>query len=83
MTPDWEAIIRELETEFDSLDGEMMRAMELKQRTGNALALAESGADSGVISRLDSLFMRLTEAAKENVCTNTKCPHYYKKCRMR
>ena len=36
-----------------------------------------------IIDRLDLMLMTLTEAAKENVCTNTKCPHYDKKCRMR
>lgn len=83
MMQDWAAIVRKLEAEFDSLDGEKMRALELKSRTAAALDLAESAADAAVISRLDSLLVRLTEKAKENVCTNTKCPHYYKKCRMR
>jgi hypothetical protein len=50
-----------------------------------ALSLAESdiAADPQILSRLDHLLIVLTEAARENVCTNTKCPHYSKKCRMR
>ena len=32
--------------------------------------------------RLDMLLMELTEAARD-VCTNTKCPHYGKRCKMR
>jgi len=32
--------------------------------------------------RLDSLLVELTTATRENVCTNTRCPHYHKKCKM-
>ncbi|MCX8206581.1 MAG: hypothetical protein N3G75_01950 [Methanothrix sp.] len=32
--------------------------------------------------RLDMLLMELTEASRD-VCTNTKCPHYGKRCKMR
>jgi uncharacterized protein YigA (DUF484 family) len=62
-----------------------MRAMELKSTVEEALSLAESdiAADPQILSRLDHLLIVLTEAARENVCTNTKCPHYSKKCRMR
>jgi hypothetical protein len=40
-------------------------------------------AGAEIVDRLDMMLMTLTEAATENVCTNTKCPHYDKKCRMR
>lgn len=32
--------------------------------------------------RLDMLLMELTESARD-ACTNTKCPHYGKRCKMR
>lgn len=32
--------------------------------------------------RLDMLLMELTEASRD-ACTNTKCPHYGKRCKMR
>ncbi|ABK15214.1 MAG: hypothetical protein H5T42_01810 [Methanothrix sp.] len=32
--------------------------------------------------RLDMLLIELTEAARD-ACTNTKCPHYGKRCKMR
>ncbi len=35
-----------------------------------------------IIDRLDDLLVLLTERARD-VCANTKCPHYGKKCRMR
>lgn len=80
------ALAEELEAEARSLKGERMRAMELKGRVEKALSMAESAnssADPRTLSRLDHLLIVLTDAAKENVCTNTKCPHYSKKCKMR
>ena len=73
----WNELVEQLEREASSLHGERMRAMNLKQRVAEALGEAE------IIDRLDLMLMTLTEAAKENVCTNNKCPHYDKKCRMR
>lgn len=74
----------ELEREAATFHGERMRAMDLKQRVAKALQEAESSSiGAEIIDRLDLMLMTLTEAAKENVCTNTKCPHYNKKCRMR
>jgi hypothetical protein len=50
----------------------------------DAMSLAESNlAPAEIIDRLDNLILILTEASRENVCTNTKCPHYNKKCKMR
>ena len=59
-------------------------AASLKKEVEEALHIAESAdADPKIIDRLDGLIIMLTEASRENVCTNTKCPHYNKKCRMR
>lgn len=59
-------------------------AATLKKKVEEALRSAEAGnADPAIINRLDGLIIMLTEASRENVCTNTKCPHYNKKCRMR
>jgi hypothetical protein len=81
---DWNVLVSQLEREAASLHKERMRAEELRQRVSNALQQAESAsAGSEIIDRLDMMQMTLTEAVKENVCTNTKCPHYNKKCRMR
>jgi len=66
------------------LSGDRMRAQELKNRVEQALQHAESAsADEEAVNRLDMMLMVLTEKAKENVCTNQKCPHYNKKCKMR
>ena len=43
----------------------------------------QASAREDVINRLDMMLLALTDAAKENVCINTKCPHYSKKCKMR
>ena len=56
----------------------------LKKEVEKALNIAEEAdASPEIIDRLDGLIIMLTEASRENVCTNTKCPHYNKKCRMR
>jgi hypothetical protein len=74
-------IVRELEAQAGSAKGEKARA--LKGTVEAALAEAESsGAGHEIIARLDDLLVLLTERARD-VCTNTKCPHYSKKCRMR
>jgi hypothetical protein len=82
----WRAVAEELEGEARSIQGERMRALELKGKVEKALTLAESAdssADLQTTSRLDHLLIVLTDATKENICTNTKCPHYSKKCKMR
>lgn len=66
------------------MSGDRMRAQELKNRVEQALQHAESvSADAEAVNRLDMMLMVLTEKVKENVCTNQKCPHYNKKCKMR
>jgi hypothetical protein len=81
---DWWGLLERLEYEIASSRGQRMRVQELKQEVVEALSKAESGpVDAKVIDRLDMMLIVLTEATKENVCTNTKCPHYDKKCKMR
>ena len=80
----WNALLKKLEAEAASALGERARAKKLKAEVEKLLAMAEAeAADSETLDRLDMLLMRLTEALKENVCANTKCPHYDKKCKMR
>ncbi len=76
-----EKAVRELEAQAGSLKGEKARA--LKLQVEKALAKAESeGVGLNIVDRLDDLLVVLTEASRD-VCTNTKCPHYNKKCKMR
>ncbi len=80
----WKALLERLEAEAVSSRGERGRALKLKAEVERLLSRAESeAADLETANRLDLLLMRLTEASKENVCTNTRCPHYDKKCKMR
>jgi hypothetical protein len=73
-----------LEREATSLNGDRMQIQELKNRVEKALQHAESASsDAEAVNRLDMMLMVLTEKAKENVCTNQKCPHYNTKCKMR
>jgi len=81
MEPDLLQRTQELESQAGSLKGESARV--LKDIVEKALAEAESRrASSEIIDRLDGLLVVLTEASRD-VCTNTKCPHYNKKCKMR
>ena len=80
----WKELLQELEAEAAALRKESTRTRDLRRRAEQSLQLAESAsAEAEIINRLDFLLMGLTEAAKENVCTNTKCPHYSKRCKMR
>lgn len=64
-----------------SLKGESARI--LKAIVEKVLAEAEAvRADPEILDRLDDLLILLTESSRD-VCTNTKCPHYSKNCRMR
>jgi hypothetical protein len=80
---EWEKLVAELE--FQARDVRTSEgARILKSRVQEALASAEgNSAPSGIIDSLDLLMLVLTESSRENVCTNTRCPHYDKKCRMR
>ncbi len=81
---EWHDLVMQLEAETTELNGERMQARHLKEKVEEALSKAESlFLDQEIVNRLDTLLIRLTEASKENVCTNTKCPHHNKKCKMR
>jgi hypothetical protein len=76
MNSDLEGLVADLESR--AKDGD---ARELKREVEEALANA-GDAGPEIIDRLDMLLISLTEASRD-VCRNTKCPHYSKKCRMR
>ncbi|MEI8002848.1 MAG: hypothetical protein WCG94_00775 [Methanothrix sp.] len=80
----WNDRLAELEAEFAVSRQEKMQARNMLAKVAAALSQAEeASADIAVIDRLDMMQILLTEAVKDNVCTNTKCPHYNKKCKMR
>ena len=84
MKPVNEADLAKLEAEFAFSRKEKPLAQKMLQKVAKILSEAEAAsADASLIDRLDMMQMVLTQAAKENVCTNTKCPHYSKKCKMR
>ena len=84
MEPVSEVDLAKLEAEFAVSRKEKMLAHKMLEKVAKALIAAEAAsADASLIDRLDMMQMVLTEAAKENVCTNTKCQHYNKKCKMR
>lgn len=73
--------IRDLEDRASYIKGERARA--LRAETEAIMARAEAfGAGADLIDRLDLLLLNLTEASRD-VCTNTRCPHYGKRCKMR
>ena len=78
----WEGIVSNLEAQASTVRAGQA-AKELKVRVEDAMSNAEEDASAAeVLDRLDSLLIQLTEASRD-VCTNTKCPHYNKKCKMR
>ncbi len=80
----WNDRLAELEAEFAVSRQEKMQARNMLAKVAAALSQAEeASADIAVIDRLDMMQILLNEAVKDNVCTNTKCPHYNKKCKMR
>ncbi len=73
--------MRELEDRAAYLKGEKARV--LKEEVEESLARAEEAhAGADLVDRLDLLLLSLTEASRD-VCTNTRCPHYGRKCKMR
>ena len=80
---EWEKLVAELESlALDVRTSESAKA--LKSRVQEAMTEADgNSAPCSIIDRLDLLMLTLTESSRENVCTNTRCPHYDKKCRMR
>jgi hypothetical protein len=84
MEPVDEWDLTKLEAEYARSRKEKLLAQKMLEKVTKALDVAQAASvDASLIDRLDMMQMVLTEAAKENVCTNTKCPHYNKKCRMR
>lgn len=83
MSLKWEELANDLEAKARATRaGESAKA--LKHEVDEAIAKAESDhVPADIINRLDQLLLTLIEASRDNVCTNTKCPHYNKKCRMR
>jgi hypothetical protein len=80
---EWEKLVAELEVQAMATRTSES-AKTLKSKVQEAMTLAESNsAPPGIIDRMDLLMLVLTESSRENVCTNTTCPHYDKKCRMR
>lgn len=81
MDPISEKDVRVLEDRAAYLKGEKARVF--KDEVAAALAKAEAAhAGTKQVDRLDVLLLSLTEASRD-VCTNTRCPHYNKKCKMR
>lgn len=75
------ALVNELESKVASVQGRRMQTLELKKQVENAMS--EYGAlPPDLLERLDTLLINLTAAARENVCTNARCP-YYRKCKMK
>jgi hypothetical protein len=73
--------VRELEGRAAYLKGEKARG--LREEVASALASSEAAhASTELIDRLDALLLTVTESSRD-VCTNTRCPHYGKKCKMR
>lgn len=81
MEPISEREVRDLEDRAAYLKGE--KARELKQEVASALDRAEATSTRAeLVDRLDFLLVAMTEASRD-VCTNTRCPHYGNKCKMR
>jgi len=80
----WRKIVSDFEREFGSLHGDWMRSVELRDRIGEIVSDAEfSDLAPDLQERLDLLHVELVALTRENVCTNERCPHYEKSCKMR
>jgi len=81
MEPISEREVRELEDRAAYLKGEKARIF--KEEVERTLDRAESThSELVLIDRLDTILLSVTEASRD-VCTNTRCPHYNNKCKMR
>ena len=77
----WDGLLQDLEAQAKSPG--KAKAFALKVQVEKLMEEAEAvSAPSDVVDRLDGLLMTLTEAVRD-ACTNEKCPHYGKKCKMR
>jgi len=80
----WRKIVSDLEREFSSLHGDWMRSVELRDRIGEIVAGPEfRDLAPDLQERLDLLHVELVALTRENVCTNERCPHYHRDCKMR
>lgn len=80
----WRKIVSDFEREARSLHGDWMRTVALRDRVGEIASGPEfRDISPDLQERLDSLLVELTALTRENVCTNEKCPHYNKSCKMR
>jgi len=80
----WHKFVSDLEREAGSLHGDWMRTVALRDRVGEIVAGPEfRDLSPDLQERLDGLLVELTAQTRENVCTNEKCPHYNKSCKMR
>lgn len=80
----WRKIVSDFEREFSTLHGDWMQSVELRDRIGGIVAGPEFRTLAPDLQeRLDLLHVELTALTRENVCTNERCPHYKKSCKMR
>jgi hypothetical protein len=80
----WKEVVSDFERELGSLHGDWMRSVELRDRIGEIVSGSEfSGLSPDLQERLDLLHVELVALTRENVCTNERCPHYNKSCKMR
>lgn len=80
----WREIVSDFERMFGTLHGDWMRSVELRDRIGEIVARSEfRDLASDLQERLDLLHVELVASTRENVCTNERCPHYKKSCKMR
>ena len=80
----WDNLTFDLEREARELHGDWMQTVALRDRVKEIVTGTKFHDISPELQeRLDSLLVELTAATRENVCTNTRCPHYHKKCKMR
>jgi methyl coenzyme M reductase subunit C-like uncharacterized protein (methanogenesis marker protein 7) len=77
----WDGLLQDLEAQAKSPG--KAKASALKAQVETLMEEADAvSAPSDVVDRLDGLLVALTEAVRD-ACTNEKCPHYGKKCKMR
>jgi hypothetical protein len=80
----WRKIVSDFEREFSTLHGDRTRSVELRDRIGEFVARPEfPDLAPDLQGRLDLLHVELVALTRENVCTNERCPHYHRDCKMR
>jgi hypothetical protein len=80
----WRKIVSDLEQQARYLHDDWMRSVELRDRIGEIISGPEfRGLAPDLQERLDLLHVELVALTRENVCTNERCPHYKKSCKMR